>query len=560
MTKRAGAVCMLALTALFLLLNRPAYKGYFQDDELDNISWAPRAPASSYLQGALTPRFFPNNFRPVGHFYFFAAGRLFDLDFPKYVAVLQFFHLLNVWLLWMLARRLGATPVAALLACVFFALHMALFDAFWKPMYVFDVLCGTFCLLALLFWIQRRWLLSFAAFWLAYKAKELAVVLPAVLLCYEYWLGTRQWRYLIPFFAASLSFGLQGLMLNPNKDNDYTFRFTFAALRKTAVYYSGRVFLLPYLGFLAPLAAFTGRNRRTWFGLAMAGILFFPLLFLPGRLFSPYCYVPFIGLALTLSGIAESVGPVPVLVFLLLFAPLDLREMRSRRNVTLALDDQIRGWVAPVRELARSNPALDGIVYSGQIPGFAHWGVEGAIYYLFHNDHLRVAYDDDPAAKDVLRLTRIAYITWNPAVRRSIVSLHTPTTPDEPYIDFDRTTPVWQLEQGWYALEGGFRWTSPVATAHLARPAGAHRFAMRLLVGPDRLDAVGPVTVRIRLNDRELEPRTLTKAGWQELSWELPPADPGGVEMILQSDPPYQPAEGRKLGMAVGAFGYPTGR
>ena len=66
--------------------------------------------------------------------------------------------------------------------------------------------------------------------------------------------------------------------------------------------------------------------------------------------------------------------------------------------------------------------------------------------------------------------------------------------------------------------------------------------------------------MRIRLNDRELEPRTLTKSGWQELSWELPPADPGGVEMILQSDPPYQPAEGRKLGMAVGAFGFPTGR
>jgi hypothetical protein len=161
---------MLALGALFLLLNRPAYKGYFQDDELDTLAWAPRVPASSYLQGALTPRFFPNNFRPVGHFYFFAAGRLFDLNFPGYVAVLQFFHLFNVWLLWLLARRLGSPRPAALLACVFFAFHMALFEAFWKPMYVFDVLCGTFCLLALLFWAQRRWLLSFAAFWLAYKA------------------------------------------------------------------------------------------------------------------------------------------------------------------------------------------------------------------------------------------------------------------------------------------------------------------------------------------------------------------------------------------------------
>jgi hypothetical protein len=562
MNKRAGALCMLALTALFLLLNRSAYKGYFQDDELDNLSWAPRTPAGTYLQGVLTPRFLPDNFRPVGHFYFFATGRLFDLDFPKYVAVLQFFHLLNVGLLWMLARRLGAPPVPALLACVFFGFHMALFDAFWKPMYVFDVLCGTFCLLALLFWTQRHWVLSFAAFWLAYKAKELAVMLPAVLLCYEFWLGKRQWRYLIPFFAASLSFGLQGLMLNPNKDNDYTFRFTFAALRRTAVYYSGRIFLVPYLGFLAPLAAFTGRNRRTWFGFAMAAVLLVPLLFLPGRMFSPYCYVPFTGLALALSGVAESVGPVPVpvLVFLMLFAPLDLREMRTRRNITLALDDRIRGWVAPLRDLARSNLPVDAVLYSGQIPGFAHWGVEGAIKYLFHQDRLKIAYAGDPGAKDLLRLPRVAYVAWNPGVGRSIVSLHAPGTPDEPYIDFDRTTPVWQLEQGWFDLEGGFRWTAPVATARLARPAGALRFVMRLLVGPDRLNAVGPVTVRVRLNDRELEPRTLTKAGWQELSWDVAPAEAGGMEMTLQSDPPYQPAEGRMLGIAVGAFGFPTGR
>ena len=41
-----------------------------------------------------------------------------------------------------------------------------------------------FCLFA-----QRRWVLSFIAFWCAYKAKELAVMLPAVLFVYEYWLG-----------------------------------------------------------------------------------------------------------------------------------------------------------------------------------------------------------------------------------------------------------------------------------------------------------------------------------------------------------------------------------
>ena len=67
---------------------------------------------------------------------------------------------------------------------------------------------------------------------------------------------------------ASLSFGVQGMLGNPNHDNDYTFRFTAAALAKTSVFYAGRIFLIPYLGFVVPAFALLARNRRTWFGLA----------------------------------------------------------------------------------------------------------------------------------------------------------------------------------------------------------------------------------------------------------------------------------------------------
>src|SRR5262249_19142363 len=153
------------------------------------------------------------------------------LDFPVYVAVIQAIHVLNVWLLWLVIRRLGAGTTAAAAACCFFGLHMALFDNVWKPMYVFDVLCATFCLASLLFWIDGRWIPSLIAFWFAYKCKELAVMLPLVLA-----IARPRWKQLVPFFAVSLSFGLQGMIRNPNLDNDYTFRFTLAALGKTFPY------------------------------------------------------------------------------------------------------------------------------------------------------------------------------------------------------------------------------------------------------------------------------------------------------------------------------------
>src|SRR5215475_13492016 len=137
MSRRAGILLFVAFAALFLLVNRDAYRGYFQDDEIDNLSWAPFLSPLDFAKGVLTPLLFPNNFRPVAHYYFHAVEEIAGLNFPVYVAVLQAIHILNVWLLWMIIRKLGAPPVAAAAACCFFGLHMALFDNFWKPMYIF---------------------------------------------------------------------------------------------------------------------------------------------------------------------------------------------------------------------------------------------------------------------------------------------------------------------------------------------------------------------------------------------------------------------------------------
>src|ERR1051325_612936 len=101
MTRRMGAALFLTMALLFLIANRGAYKGYFQDDELDNISWAPYVSTSDFLTGVLTPKFLSGNFRPVGHLYFACMGRHFGLDFPKYLFPIHALHLLNVWLLWL---------------------------------------------------------------------------------------------------------------------------------------------------------------------------------------------------------------------------------------------------------------------------------------------------------------------------------------------------------------------------------------------------------------------------------------------------------------------------
>ncbi len=428
MSKRAGLLLFAAFAALFLTVNRDAYRGYFQDDEIANLSWTPDLGLGDFLKGAATPQFQANNFRPVGHYYFHAVEEIAGLDFPVYVGVLHAFHLLNVWLLWLVARRLGSTPFLAAAACLFFGLHMALFDNFWKPMYVFDVLCATFCLLSLWCYASERWVLSFAAFWLAYKSKELAVMLPLVLLAFEIWFGKRRWKPLVPFFLTSLSFGVQGILGNPNRDNDYTFRFTTAALAKTSAFYASRVFLIPYLGFVVPAFAFLARKgssaRRTWFGLAAMGLFFFPVLFLPGRLFSAYCYLPFAGLAIAITGL--TVSPAALGLFLALWLPLDIQELRLRRRETLANDDEVRTWMKTVRRFAGGKERVDAFVFSGTPAGFQQWGVEGALRYYYERNDLTVKFAGEPDAAALMRDKRVALLNWDPGRKRLDIVIRGP--------------------------------------------------------------------------------------------------------------------------------------
>src|SRR5574340_104759 len=352
MKRWSGAALFLAAAVLFLIANRGAYKGFFQDDELDNISWTPAVSAWVYLKEFASPRLAESNFRPVGHFFFNVTARAFGLDFPKYVFPIHALHLLNVWLLWLLARRLGCNPWAASAGAILFAFHMACFDVYWKPMYVFDLLCGTFVLASILLWTRDRWVLSFLTFWLAYKSKELAVMLPFVLLAYEYWLGKRRWKPLLPFLLASFRFGLQALMANRGRADVYTFRLQGRGLRETVRYYADRILLIPFGGVVLPFVPLVVRDRRVWFGIVTVFLFFAPLTFLPGRVFAPYCYVPLIGASLALAALADHGHRVFVAIFFLGWIPFNMIHLRLNRRQALAIADENRQYVAGIRGFA----------------------------------------------------------------------------------------------------------------------------------------------------------------------------------------------------------------
>lgn len=194
-----GAALIAAVLLLCVAVHRQAYGGYWEDDDLDTLTWARLLPLKNLLLALPSIKYPPDQGRAPGYFFFAALYRRHGLEYPPYVLVLQFIQSLNVLLLWILLRRLGLRPAACAAGALFFGFSAALFDGWWKPMFVYDVLCTAFALISILAYAYGRWVVSFAAFWLAFRTKEFGIVVPAVLLGYEILLGRHRWKRLIPF-------------------------------------------------------------------------------------------------------------------------------------------------------------------------------------------------------------------------------------------------------------------------------------------------------------------------------------------------------------------------
>lgn len=411
---------------MFIALNYRAYDSFFQDDELDTLSWAPSTPAAEFVTGFVKPLFDAENFRPAGHLYFAVLGRLFGEDFPPFVTPVFALHLGNALLIFLLARRLRVNLWPALAAVTFFTWSASAFDAYWKPMYIFDLLCTFFSLASMLLYSRGRWFFSFLAFWCAYKSKELAVMLPIVLLAWEYWFGDRRYLRLVPFFVASLSFGLQGILLNPNKDNEYTFRFTWQALTTTVPFYARRFLPFRAGGFLLLALPFI-RDRRIWFGLSAAACFLFTLLFLPGRIFEAYAYLPLACVTTALAAAASHMRPAWALAALAIWMPFNVHELRLKQRNTLEQADKTWVFVDSINQWVAKNPAVGTLVYDGVPRGFHNWGVTAAWNIAHHTTGMPAYFLDSASGKKTLSTEVVAYAAWDEKANRLLLQTRVPS-------------------------------------------------------------------------------------------------------------------------------------
>ena len=310
---------------------RPGLTPGFDGDDLMNLNFGWQPPLHTIIWANLVP--FTSFYRPAGGAYYRLCLFLFGWHPAAFRTVTVCFLLLNLLLVYKLARRLSVPREASALAALLYAFHGHLQHIYDSNGTVYDVLCGTLSLSLVLHYIRLRqegrrwgfkeWLCLLALFIAAVNAKEMAAALPPLLLIYE-WLWHRptdkrplallHWlvrqgkpAFALLLLAASATWGKGGtLHAHPLYAPTFTLHRFFdnaRHLHSDLLYIAGwqidTAQLLLLWTSLFVVAALT-RRKALWFCAWWCLLAPLPIIFIPYRGFF-VMYVPYIGWAIYLA-------------------------------------------------------------------------------------------------------------------------------------------------------------------------------------------------------------------------------------------------------------------
>jgi hypothetical protein len=267
-----------------------------------------------------------------GWAWFKAVVPLWDhAPFPYHAASLAL-HVVNVVLLHRLAKRWGASPVAAFAGAGLFAASRLHFPALFAATSIGELLSLTFTLAALLTdGNGRRAWLALAVFVLALSAKESVLLVPctALLMATDGQPAAERLRARAPLVAGGLLLGalllVSGLSSGRLGGQAYTVSLGANLAENVARLFGWTIdlqdpipdlhatttgtahWLLPLVALVLTVLAFRPRTAPLLrAGVAWWWLAVLPVLPLPGRTYLHYLYVPLAGVALAIAALVDS--------------------------------------------------------------------------------------------------------------------------------------------------------------------------------------------------------------------------------------------------------------
>jgi hypothetical protein len=302
---------------------------YYTGDDMMNLYGYWSQPVSELLKANVF--FWTPSYRPFGGLVYRSMFAIFGFNpYPLYVVFFAAM-LLNLWLAYLVFRRIGGSAETGALATLLFAFHGKLDYLYYNGGSLYEAFCFLFYFLALFIYLRARskdeylglggLAVFLVCFICALNSKEMAATLPVMVLVYELifhppplrrfrelggwvireggvaWLGA---LCVLAYLPAKLSTG--GLAGSVAYVPTYTWsRF----LGNTETYLSYLLYrdkplaawgVACLYGLLIALALVM-RSRPMWFGLLFFPIALLPVSFVPARL-GFVMYIPLTGLAL----------------------------------------------------------------------------------------------------------------------------------------------------------------------------------------------------------------------------------------------------------------------
>ncbi|GAC1432738.1 MAG: hypothetical protein NVSMB6_30580 [Burkholderiaceae bacterium] len=306
------------------------------DDDVMNITFAWEPKLRELALGLLVP--FTPFYRPMGAAVYRSLFELFGLSALPFRLFIYGLLLVNIFLVYRLARRLSASIEIGMVAALLFTYHGRLSGIYLNNGTLYDVLCATLTLLTLLYYFHVRqqhrflkgwqWPAFLALFTCALNAKEMAAVIPLLLFSYELIYhspilksarGVATWFFynalpallcgILTVLAARAKMG-EGSVMHGNQPYAMTFTLHWflehwRLLMSHLVYarepgISQRTLLALWLVII--LAAALARKRYVWIFACFALMGPLPVIFIPYRGFF-VMYLPLAGWAMLIASL-----------------------------------------------------------------------------------------------------------------------------------------------------------------------------------------------------------------------------------------------------------------
>jgi hypothetical protein len=295
----------------FLYFVWPSLRMYFDSDDMYALYFAWSKPWSQVIHENLF--FWQGGFRPLGAFFYrgiFAAAGYDPLPFR--IAELSF-CLIDTAICFWIVKEISESLRVAALATLLFAFHSRMIEVWYRTTIIFDVLCFLFVWLAFGLYIQGRkggrplsvgrGAAMLVLYFFAMDSKEMAIVLPLLLLSYELLFKPVRWKEfirsrplaLIAIMGVMTVAYMHGKLSGPNAmstNQFYTPEYSLARFQHNWSAYIADLLVLkkdphqylviPILGALL-LGALIARSRKLIFAWIVLFFGLLPVVFVPGR-------------------------------------------------------------------------------------------------------------------------------------------------------------------------------------------------------------------------------------------------------------------------------------